>query len=230
MRSTPARAEPLAAHVINSRIEGDFVEAGVFTGGISVFMAAMLCAHSVLGDSADQRKLWMADSFAGMPSEGASSRLGRTSEGFKSGTLVGTMETVSQNFVHLGGQANARKARESVPQSKCRLGGVPQGAHFLRGWFNETLPGPIRRVALLRVDSDLYVSINDTLSRLYPLLQPGGYVIFDDFKFTQAQEAILEYRQAHGITSALQRSSWDLAPPFRSLDQMVYWQKRVHTG
>ena len=34
--------EPLAWHVLNTPIEGDFVEAGVFTGGISIFLSAML--------------------------------------------------------------------------------------------------------------------------------------------------------------------------------------------
>ena len=42
--------EPLAADVLQKQVPGDFVEAGVFTGGVSIFMTAMLCAHGVLGD------------------------------------------------------------------------------------------------------------------------------------------------------------------------------------
>ena len=49
-------------------------------------------------------------------------------------------------------------------------------------------------------------------------------------KFTQAQEAILDFRKAHGITSVLHRSGAASAPPFHSLDKMVYWQKSIATG
>ena len=56
-------------------------------------------------------------------------------------------------------------------------------------------------------DSDLYETIHDTLTRLYPRLSIGAYVIFDDFKFTQAQEAIFAFRAKHSITSPLHRSS-----------------------
>ena len=52
-------------------------------------------------------------------------------------------------------------------------------------------------------DYDLYVSIYQTLERLYPLLQPGGFVVFDDFKFSQAQEAIFGYRKSDGTASYL---------------------------
>ena len=126
--------------------------------------------------------MFMADSFAGMPPADASSRVGKTSEGFTTGTLVGTTETVARNFVHLGGSAHERNQLAAM-QSECRRdsgGGVPPGGHLLKGWFNETLPGPIERVALLRADSDLYVSLHDTLEALYPRLAPGGFVVFDD--------------------------------------------------
>ena len=36
-----------------------------------------------------------------------------------------------------------------------------------------------------------FVSIYQTFERLYALLSYGGFVVFDDIKFTQAQEAIL---------------------------------------
>ena len=154
---------------------------------------------------------------------------------FTAGTLVGTIETVQRNFAHIAGRIDL--AASGLPLASCRTPGMwprltmmPSGAHTLKGWFNESLPGPITQVALLRSDSDLYVSIRDTLTRLYPLLSVGGFVVFDDFKFTQAQEAILGYRKAHGITSLLQRSDAQQPTPFKSLDKMVFWQKDAATG
>ena len=85
-------------------------------------------------------------------------------------------------------------------------------------------------MSLLRLDSDLYETIHDTLTRLYPRLSIGAYVIFDDFKFTQAQEAIFAFRAKHSITSPLHRSSPASRGPFNSLDKMVYWQKSQTSG
>ena len=218
--------EPLAADVLQKQVPGDFVEAGVFTGGVSIFMTAMLCAHGVLGDGGpamSQRRMYLCDSFAGMPPPETSKSVGYSEEGFKAGTLVGTLDDVQKNFQHGRGcpSAGAPGGTSSSP---------PAGVHFLKGWFNETLPGPIGQIALLRADSDLYASILTTLERLYPRLSVGGYVVFDDFKFTQAQEAILGFRNAHNISSVLRRSGPASQPPFKSLDKMVYWQKSVWTG
>jgi hypothetical protein len=229
--------EPLIDYVLKTNVPGDVVEAGVFTGGVSIYLAAMLCSRGALGDAPGQRKLWMADSFKGMPPETASKGAGYSAEGFTAGTLVGTEDTVRRNFAHIAARVDLDVSATGLPPASCRMPStwprltmLPSGAHTLPGWFNESLPGPITQVALLRADSDLYVSIKDTLTRLYPLLSVGGFVVFDDFKFTQAQEAILGYRKAHGITSLLQRSDALQPPPFRSLDKMVYWQKDAVTG
>ena len=59
----------------------------------------------------------------------------------------------------------------------------------------------------------------------YPLISPGGWVVFDDWKFQQAQEAILAYREKHGITSTMHASGKHKGPPFTTVDQMVFWRK-----
>jgi len=235
--------EPLAFDVLTKNIPGDFVEAGVYRGGISVFMAAMLCAHGALGKSAGDRRQWVADSFEGMPSRAYSSRFaGYTSEGFAPGILKGNVHEVKSNFVHLtNGSSTVAVPKRCL--SKPGDGGgdgaagaaqhaykPPSGVGFLKGWFNESLPGPIEKIALLRADSDLYASIYDTLKYLYPKLSVGGYVVFDDWKYQQAQEAILQYRAEHGISSKLYTSGRHRKAPFKTLDQMVFWQKSDKTG
>jgi O-methyltransferase len=46
---------------------------------------------------------------------------------------------------------------------------------FLKGWFRDTLPGaPINRLAVLRLDGDLYESTIDSLNALYRKVSPGG--------------------------------------------------------
>ena len=50
------------------------------------------------------------------------------------------------------------------------------------GWFSDTLPGaPIDKLAVLRLDGDLYDSTTDALTNLYPKLSVGGFLIVDDY-------------------------------------------------
>ena len=53
---------------------------------------------------------------------------------------------------------------------------------FLPGWFNETLPlVPVGRIALLRLDGDMYSSTMTALQALYPKVEPSGFLIIDDY-------------------------------------------------
>ena len=53
---------------------------------------------------------------------------------------------------------------------------------FLPGWFNETLPlAPVGRIALLRLDGDMYSSTMTALQALYPKVEPSGFLIIDDY-------------------------------------------------
>jgi len=69
---------------------------------------------------------------------------------------------------------------------------------FLKGWFSETLPGcPIERLAVLRLDGDMYESTMDALKHFYPKLSAGGYLIVDDYGAAPAcKTAIHEFRGA----------------------------------
>ena len=87
---------------------------------------------------------------------------------------------------------------------------------FLVGWFHETLPSaPIERLALMRLDGDMYGSTMDALRFLYPKLSTAGYVIVDDYWLPGCREAVDEYRAEHGITE-------ELVPVDRAI---VYWQR-----
>ncbi len=62
----------------------------------------------------------------------------------------------------------------SNPSSRNSL--LDSQVRFLEGWFSETLPtAPIRALAVLRLDGDLYKSTMDVLTHLYPKVTPGGY-------------------------------------------------------
>ena len=48
--------------VLKEKIEGDFIETGVWRGGACIFMRAVLAAYGI-----KDKKIFVADSFEGMP-------------------------------------------------------------------------------------------------------------------------------------------------------------------
>jgi O-methyltransferase len=51
-----------AADVLKNNVPGDFIETGVWRGGASIYLRALLAAYGVT-----DRRVWVADSFAGLP-------------------------------------------------------------------------------------------------------------------------------------------------------------------
>lgn len=90
---------------------------------------------------------------------------------------------------------------EEVQDNFARYGLLDDRVRFLVGWFRDTLPAaPIERLAVLRMDGDMYESTWQALEYLYPKVSPGGFVIVDDFGAIQACRAAVEdYRARHDI-------------------------------
>lgn len=162
--------------VLDRKVPGDFLEAGVWRGGMSIFMRAALKAHGV-----SNRKVWLADSFAGLPPVDTAVE----KFAWHSGDMAVSLETVKNNFA--------------------RYGLLDEQVEFLKGFFCDTLPGaPIPPLAILRIDADLYTSTVDALTHLYPKLSAGGFALFDDYQnLPDCRRAIDEYRQQHGITESI---------------------------
>ena len=80
---------------------------------------------------------------------------------------------------------------------------------FVKGWFKDSLPGLAdREWALVRLDADLYESTMDGLANLYPQLQPGGFLIVDDYDSDNCRAAVEDYRDEHGISEPIERIDW----------------------
>jgi hypothetical protein len=162
--------------VCDRGIPGDLLEAGVWRGGMTVFMRGVLKAR---GDK--QRRVWVADSFAGLPDHDAA----LDSFGWKAGDMAVSVDEVKRNFT--------------------RYGLLDDQVTFLKGFFCDSLPkASISALSVLRVDADLYESTVDVLNNLYPKLSIGGYAIFDDYQnLKDCRNAIDEYRQAHRISDPI---------------------------
>ena len=85
-----------------------------------------------------------------------------------------------------------------------RYGLLDDEVEFLEGWFKDTLPAaPIERLAILRLDGDMYGSTMETLEALYDKVGPGGFVIVDDYILPGCRKAVDDFRAARGIAAPM---------------------------
>lgn len=170
-------------HVLRENIPGDLIETGVWRGGACIFMRAILAALNVT-----DRTVWVADSFEGLPPINAEQypEDAKYDDLSKYAELAISLEEVQANF------------------QKYDL--LDDQVKFLKGWFKDTLPtAPIEKLALLRLDGDMYESTMDGLTNLYHKVSPGGVIIVDDYNIIPAcKQAVHDFRDAHGITEHIQ--------------------------
>jgi O-methyltransferase len=156
--------------VIGDGVPGDLIETGVWRGGAAIFMRGVLKAYGV-----DDRAVWLADSFAGLPPPDPAYPVDKGDEHHQRVELSVSIEEVRWNFE--------------------RYGLLDDQVRFLVGWFEDTLPeAPINEIAVLRLDGDMYGSTITALQALYPRLQPGGFAIVDDYRLPGARQAVEDYR------------------------------------
>ncbi|MEX1175527.1 MAG: TylF/MycF family methyltransferase [Mycobacterium sp.] len=168
--------------VVTENIPGDLIETGVWRGGACILMRAVLAAY---GD--ETRSVWLADSFQGVPrSDPANYKADKGIRAEFAAGILGVSEAeVRANFE--------------------RYGLLDDRVRFLPGWFKDTLhDAPIDRIAVLRLDGDLYESTIQALDALYPRLSQSGFCIVDDYLAVKAcEQAVTDYRAKHGITAAI---------------------------
>jgi O-methyltransferase len=182
-----------ARFVAAERIEGDYLEFGVFRG--TSFARAFHCfreafdratAESVWNTDADRdarREQWERmrffafDSFQGLPApRGPDS----SSNDFVAGKFASSESDFRRSITSQG-----------VPSD--RVVTVP-------GWFAETV-GPdtfrrhdLRRAAVVNIDCDLYESAKTVLDGITPLLADGSVLLFDDWFSFRGHPAFGEQR------------------------------------
>jgi hypothetical protein len=183
-----------ATDVLRNGVPGDFVEAGVWRGGAAILMRAVL---KVFGNRT--RCVWLADSFEGLPHPDterypidAGDRHWELSP-----YLAVSMDEVKRNFE--------------------RYGLLDDQVRFLPGWFKDSLPNaPVEKIALLRIDGDMYESTYEALISLYPKLACGGYAIVDDYgALPNCRAAVEDFRNQFKIQDEIRVIDWT----------GVYWQK-----
>ena len=155
-------------------------------------MRAILAAY---GD--EKRKVFVADSFEGLP---------------KPNSEVYPADAGDTHYI----QEYFSVSQKNVENNFKRFGLLDDRVGFLKGWFKDTLPSaPIDKLAVLRLDGDMYSSTMDALTSLYPKLSQGGFCIVDDYALTGCKQAIHDFRAKNRITAEIKIVDWT----------GIYWRK-----
>jgi hypothetical protein len=169
---------------LRDHIPGDLIETGVWRGGASS------CERSS-PPTGGNRKVLVADSSKGLPKPDVE----RCPEDAGDG-----------HYLHapvLG------VSREEVESNSRHYGLLDEQVVFLEGWFKDTLPNvPIKQLAVMRLDGDMYGSTRDALISLYPKLSPGGFCIIDDYAMPNCKRAVEDYRERNQIKVEIQAIDW----------------------
>ncbi len=102
------------------------------------------------------RRLLIYDSFEGLPEAKPGDREGA---GYSAGDYRGSEDEVRANI------------------ARC---GAIDSCEFVKGWFEETLPGSSGPVVLVFLDVDLEDSLDTCVKHLWPRLVDGGYLFTDE--------------------------------------------------
>lgn len=181
-------------YLVEARVAGDFVEAGVWRGG-----SVMLMALELRRAGAAMRPLWLYDTFAGLPRPHAEVDV----------DVLGNRAIDGWQMRNLSGETSVwAYADEAEVRANMASTGYPE--HLLRfvvGKVEETIPAAMPdRIALLRIDTDWYESYRHLLGTLYDRLVPGGVLLLDDYgHMLGAKRAVDEFRRERGIHAPLLR-------------------------
>jgi hypothetical protein len=171
--------------VISERVPGDLIEAGVWRGGVTIFMRALL---DVYGDKI--RRVVVADSFRGLPPPNCDD-----------------YPLDSESRLHTA--KGLAIPRAEVERNFGLYGFLDRRVEFAEGWFKDTLPTLRDRTwAVVRLDGDMYESTMDGLTNLYPGLSVGGFVIIDDYGYDACRAAVDDFRRANDIEEPVEAIDW----------------------
>ncbi len=139
---------------LSLEFEGDLVELGCYEGDTS------LCLAELLKGAKSEKRLWIYDSFEGLP-EKTDADFSVAGAAFKKGELFVTKREVKLRFL---------KANLPVPVIK-------------KGWFEDLDPEKDlpEKICFAFLDGDLYKSIKTSLKLIENKMVDGGIIVVHDY-------------------------------------------------
>lgn len=185
-------------YLAENKIPGDFVECGVWKGGSAMMIALVLKKYGLT-----DREIYLYDTFEGMVEPTLEDK---TVNGKNAELMMKKEEHDKVSATSVWCYSPLDEVKKNLQSTGYPLSQI----HFIKGKVEDTLamnlPG---RLALLRLDTDWYVSTQTELEYLYPLLEKKGVLIIDDFGHWEgAKKAVVEYFQKNGLHPFLQRMDY----------------------
>ena len=199
----------LAKIVLERKIPGDFVECGIAAGSQ---LAAM---HVAVDEMDPTRTMHGYDSFDGIPMAGPEDDQQPGISGF----LMDRDKPLRDRLI----SSNVSRCPLAEVQKLWTGRWAPFKApiKFHKGWFQDTLPNcEIEKIAMLRLDGDLYESTLCCLDYLYDRVSPGGLIFIDDWGLAGCRKAVMEFLAKRDISPKFEQEVG-----IKDGGDSVYWFK-----
>ncbi|MBM3400838.1 MAG: macrocin O-methyltransferase [Bacteroidetes bacterium] len=170
-------------YVVQAKLEGDFVECGVWKGG-----SAMVIAYTLKALRLTDRDIFLYDTFEGMSEP--------TEHDMKNSTVDGNHVRKYWEEQQKGGINEWCYSSLDEVRSNLERTGYPMSQiHTVKGKVEDSIPNTIpKKISLLRLDTDWYESTKHELMYLYPILTDKGVLIIDDYgSWAGAKKAVDEF-------------------------------------
>jgi hypothetical protein len=180
---------------------GDIVETGSFIGTSAAIMMKILMKFDTC-----ERKLWVFDSFEGLPAPTEEDGNQVTQGGFRA-----SEDIFEENLLSVKAWNPAKLV-------------------ITKGLFQDSCKqSPVRDIAFLRLDGDLFASTWDAIFALYDRVVPGGFIYVDDYgSFIGCRKAIDRFRSQLGIFDTLHFVRENDADSRTIVFEAVWWMKGLH--
>lgn len=165
--------------IVADNIEGDCIETGVWRGGASILMAGLNSLYN------ENRTIYVCDSFEGLPKPDPKYKHDKGDLHHTKKELAVSLHEVRGNFL--------------------QYGLLSDNVKFVKGFFKDTLHLiDVDKIAILRLDGDMYQSTIEALEALYHKVVEGGFVIIDDYNLLDpCKEAVTDFRKKYGIEEVI---------------------------
>jgi O-methyltransferase len=140
-------------------IKGSIVECGTWKGGMIAGIARAL---------GPRRNYYLFDSFEGLPE----------AEPIDGDRALKWQKNKTSPYYY----DNCKASKEDA-QRAMEIGKAKKTSQFVKGWFEDTLPGVdiAEGISILRMDADWYSSTYQILDSFFSQVVAGGYIIIDDY-------------------------------------------------
>jgi len=180
-------------YVVSNNISGDIVECGVWKGG-----STMISALTLLKMNDSNRSLYLYDTYEGMnkPTE-------KDIRIYDNKPALNIWKKFQDKDINRWDYAPL----EEVKTNLYSINYPKDNIKFIKGKVEQTIPSKIpEKIALLRLDTDLYESTYHELIHLFPRLSKKGVLIIDDYGYWKGQkEATDKYFKENNIKILLNR-------------------------